>query len=385
MFTKQIWLGAVAMALMTTAASALPIPMYKVVLLPGPSTAMTLSQSAGTAAIGGQQGGTLVVGRFSFACDPLPNPMLCTGPRTHALLWNQSGPRPVIDLNPPAYFSSTLTGMTADSQVGYGYPQTPAYRQQVHALAWFGSAASMIDLNPPRYLGSMANGIDGFQIVGSAYARSLSVTSRQAVRPHAFMWVGLSRSSERPQIFIDLNPKGYAASEAFAVANGYQAGYAFKNAASRHAYLWHGTAMSGHDINPSGYFDSYIVGLNGTQAVGAVTESKNGGAHAYVWNLRSTAFGIDLHGSGFTETVAAAVAGGKQVGWGELVSGLHNVVSYHALVWSGTAKSCIDLHAFLPVNFVSSKAVAIAPDGSIVGIAIDRHNLSHAILWVPQR
>jgi hypothetical protein len=134
---------------------------------------------------------------------------------------------------------------------------------------------------------------------------------------------------------------------------------------------------------PAGYSDSYIVGLTGSQAVGAATESSYGSAHAYLWNLQSTVFGVDLHTSAFAETVAAAVANGKQVGWGELPA-VNGFSSYHALLWSGTADSCVDLHAFLPRQFISSKAVAIAPDGSIVGVAIDTRGVEHAVLWLHQ-
>lgn len=380
MLTKQIWFGALAMALMTTAASALPIPMYKVVVLPGIS--VTYPQTAGSAAIAGQQGGVFVLERYSFACDPIPDPIACRANRTHAALWTQNG-KLALDLNPRGYFSSTLTGMTNNMQVGFGYPHQPAYKQQIRALAWFGSAGSMIDLTPARFIGSMANAVDGFRVVGTGYVREASTTKHPAIRAHAIMWLGLDTSSEQPTMVVDLNPKGYVASEAFAVSNGYEAGYVYKTAASRHAYIWRGTAGNGIDYHPAGYADSYIVGFDGSQAVGAAVETKNGGPHAYLWNMRSTVFGVDLNGSGFTETVAAAVGHGKQVGWGELKA-VNGLSSYHALVWSGTASSCVDLHAFLPRIFISSKAVAIAPDGSIVGIAIDKYNKSHAILWAPQ-
>jgi len=380
MLKRQLCFGAVVMALMTASASALPIPMYKVVLLPSRSVAM--SASAATAAIAGQQGGVFVFGRYSFACAPVPNPTLCTASRTHAALWTQNGAR-TIDLNPRGYFFSALTGMTANIQVGFGYPTQPAYKQQVHALVWLGSARSMIDLNQPRFFGSVANGVDGFRIVGTAYVRATSLTRNPAVSSHAIMWMGMDPNLELPTRVIDLNPPGYVASEAFVVANGYEAGYAFKTSTSQHAYLWKGASTTGTDYHPAGYFNSYIVGLNGTQAVGAAAETKNGGAHAYLWNLQSTVFGVDLHGSGFVETVAAAVSGGKQVGWGELPA-VNGVSSYHALLWSGTATSCLDLHAFLPRQFISSKAVAIASDGSIVGVAIDNKNVEHAVLWMPQ-
>jgi len=379
MLTRQLWFGAAAMALMTTAASALPIPMYKVVVLPASS--VTNSASAGTAAITGLQGGVFELGRYYLACSPLPDPTACTASRTHAVLWTQNGTH-VVGLNPRGYFSTALTGMTTSIQVGFGYKQKPDNKQQVHALAWLGSAQSMIDLNPVRYQGSMANGVDGFRIIGTAFVRTTNPVRHQAALSHAFMWIGMDSTREMPTHGVDLNPPGYNASEGFAAANGYEVGYA-SNASGRHAYIWKGTATSGRDYHPAGYSDSYILGINGSQAVGAATESKNGGAHAYVWYLQSAVFGVDLHGSGFVETVAAAVAGGRQVGWGERAA-VNGVSSYHALVWRGTANSCIDLHAFLPRGYISSKAVAIAPDGSIVGVAIDSKNVEHAVLWVPQ-
>jgi hypothetical protein len=84
---------------------------------------------------------------------------------------------------------------------------------------------------------------------------------------------------------------------------------------------------------------------------------------------------VDLHVSRFQQTVAQAVAAGRQVGWGSLsFEG-----AKHALLWNGTAQSVVDLHTFLPPGFASSQAFGIDASGNVIGSAD-----GHAILWVRQ-
>ena len=89
---------------------------------------------------------------------------------------------------------------------------------------------------------------------------------------------------------------------------------------------------------------------------------------------------IDLHPSGFDISEAFGVAGGQQAGRGigpPIPPPLGQRLS-HALLWSGSAASVVDLHTFLPAGFASSSAVGIDADGNIVGFAD-----GHAFLWVP--
>ncbi|MGW8257736.1 MAG: PEP-CTERM sorting domain-containing protein, partial [Thermoguttaceae bacterium] len=55
----------------------------------------------------------------------------------------------------------------------------------------------------------------------------------------------------------------------------------------------------------------------------------------------------------------------------------------HALLWSGTAASAVDLHQFLPAEFIASVAKSIDDQGKIVGTAYDSSGDAHAILWTP--
>jgi hypothetical protein len=84
---------------------------------------------------------------------------------------------------------------------------------------------------------------------------------------------------------------------------------------------------------------------------------------------------IDLNPSGFSNSYAYGTNGTQQVGRGD----------GHALLWSGSADSFIDLHQFLPTGFASSGARGIDSCGNIVGYATDNLGYDHAILWqVPE-
>jgi hypothetical protein len=89
---------------------------------------------------------------------------------------------------------------------------------------------------------------------------------------------------------------------------------------------------------------------------------------------------VDLRPSGFTSSEALGVSGGQQVGYGygEITVGYD-----HALLWTGSADSVVDLHTFLPPEFTTSFAHGIDADGNIVGYAYDPATGGHAFLLQP--
>jgi hypothetical protein len=102
-----------------------------------------------------------------------------------------------------------------------------------------------------------------------------------------------------------------------------------------HAILWNGTAASYVDLNPVGFIRSYALGTNGTQ----------------------------------------------QVGWG-LVT---DTGSSQALLWSGTADSCVNLESLLPLTdtWQYSEADTIDAAGDAFGWAVDSTNNFFAVEWSP--
>ncbi|HEY2015821.1 MAG TPA: hypothetical protein VGH38_20100 [Bryobacteraceae bacterium] len=82
----------------------------------------------------------------------------------HAVMWSGSAAS-MVDLNPPGYFDSRVTGMAAAFQVGDGWLGGAANSPGAvrHALLWRGSALSVVDLNqylPASILGAAIDGVD---------------------------------------------------------------------------------------------------------------------------------------------------------------------------------------------------------------------------------
>ncbi len=99
--------------------------------------------------------------------------------------------------------------------------------------------------------------------------------------------------------------------------------------------------------------------------------SPNG--HAYLWNGTS---------AGYQASSANGTNGFQEVGYAVDGAG-----SMHAVVWSGTAASAVDLNQFLPAGFVSASARAIDANGNIVGSAatpIPGSTLTtpHPVMWI---
>jgi hypothetical protein len=55
----------------------------------------------------------------------------------------------------------------------------------------------------------------------------------------------------------------------------------------------------------------------------------------------------------------------------------------HAIAWSGTAVSAVDLHQFVPPQFTQSEARGIDALGNIVGAAYSDGGMRHPVMWIP--
>jgi hypothetical protein len=57
-------------------------------------------------------------------------------------------------------------------------------------------------------------------------------------------------------------------------------------------------------------------------------------------------------------------------------------IDHHALLWTGSAASVLDLHSFLPSAYLGSAAIDIDADGNMIGSADLADGSGHAIMWV---
>jgi|SRR4051812_14685140 hypothetical protein len=256
-----------------------------------------------------------------------------------------------------------------------------------------------IDLHSNTYRGTYGTGVsDGEQAGTAMWFRAL-------------LWRGSASS------VVDLHPDGFVSSGANAASRGMQAGSGRTTSGQQHALKWAGSASTVVDLDPTGIWGrSEALGISGDQVVGyaeTTYPAYPGPLRALLWTSSGV---VDLHPSGFEQSTATATDGVQQVGDGDghalLWSGsansvvdLHPLGGYiwsrahgvsggqqvgmgvygvlgisareHALLWKGSAESVVDLH---PSGFSESKALAVA-GGQQVGLAITADGLFHALLW----
>jgi hypothetical protein len=109
------------------------------------------------------------------------------------------------------------------------------------------------------------------------------------------------------------------------------------------------------DLTPSG-FSSFLYGngVSDGQQVGYGFIAAHW--HALLWTGSPDSV-VDLTPSGFTDSFAYGVSDGQQVGSGYPQGG-----GEHALLWTGSADSVVDLH---PSEFTLSTATAISDDQQV--------------------
>ena len=125
-------------------------------------------------------------------------------------------------------------------------------------------------------------------------------------------------------------------------------------------------------LQPSGIVISNAYGVSGGQQVGDGAGAATGGAaHALLWT-GSAASWVDLHPAGFLVSHALAVSGGQQVGCSMTAAG-----SIHAGLWTGGAASWIDLH---PTGWGASHGYGVS-GAQQVGSGNAAGGYTHALLW----
>jgi hypothetical protein len=185
----------------------------------------------------------------------------------------------------------------------------------------------------------------------------------------ASLWSGSAAS------WVNLNPTGSTASEAWGGSGSNQVGYATLGGVQE-AALWSGTAASFVSLHPGGASSSRGHESDGSQQVGYAVVG--GASHASLWTGTAGSW-VDLNPSGATSSTAWGVLGGYQVG-GAVIGG-----AQRASLWNGSAGSFVDLHSFLPASFSNSVARSISTDGVnyyIVGGGLNTATgRGEAILW----
>ena len=319
-----------------------------------------------------------------------------------ATLWPTGGAGNSVDLHPSfldyaplnAPGRSTVTAIFVNNGVGnteVGYGSGVPTNQRPRALKWTGTADSAVYLQVPfdtNETEALGIGIGDGQIVGYGVTVQF-VSGRGTIRrfdgpTHALLW------QPGASVAVDLQ-NGVEATVAVSAGGGEQVGYGGKSGfgsqlSETKAMLWKGSASSFVWLHPQkGFLTSQALATDGTQEVGSglaapLVRTDSAHAHALLW-FHTAASVVDLHPAGFDDSYATGVSETKQVGWGRLVlpSGTGTT---HALVWSGSAGSSIDLDQFLPAGYDGAQATGIDTGGTIAGTAF-LGGQRHAVLWAP--
>jgi hypothetical protein len=178
----------------------------------------------------------------------------------------------------------------------------------------------------------------------------------------AFARTPLTPQLTQSYVLIDLSPAGSVGSSAAGASGAQQVGSAgFVSGAGQtavnHAVLWGGSGAGVIDL-----------GVGAALAIGEGQQAGSANNHAALW-LGSAASRVDLNPSQWTQSVAAGVGGGRQVGYatrsvvcttkkGQCPGGVRT--EFHPFMWSGSAASAVDL---TPLGLGFGAGRALATDG----------------------
>lgn len=273
------------------------------------------------------------------------------------------------DVTPPGPAAGKLTGATSGKQVGGGSDN--------HAYLLGGNALTAVDLHPAGYASSMATATDDTQQCGYGYSASTGGN-------HAMLWFGSSAT------FVDLHTL-FTWTYCTGVHNGQQVGFGERPVyfmTTQHALLWTGTASSAVDLHPAAYAYSKALGVHDSQQVGYASSlpyptlpadslGYHTTSHALLWT-GSAASVVDLHPVGYDASEASATNGLQQGGWVYSIA----ANSQHAALWSGTPASVVDLH---PAGYTDSKVTALTATKQVgegwTGPAGMPGSVRHALVW----
>jgi hypothetical protein len=199
---------------------------------------------------------------------------------------------------------------------------------------------------------------------------------------HALFWVGGGAA-------LDIHPTGaeYGTSTAEGGGGQFQAGRVTANLGTfpcpecgfdvaAHAGMWSRTAASFRRLHSTTHSNTSANATDGVGIVGYGTNISDGSTNALIWKS-PTQMAINLRPSQSTTSLAKSIWGNQQVGQYRSPGTMDNL---HAVLWSGTAASAVDLN---PTGvFVTSQAEAVRNGLQVgVGQAISTPGRTQAIAW----
>lgn len=192
-------------------------------------------------------------------------------------------------------------------------------------------------------------------------------------------------ASAQQYVAVDLSPKASAGALGFAVSGA--AGGSVMALGSSNAYVQHAAEFSNGiitDIHPTSWAMSVVLSMSGSQQAGLglpVAGDASAGTHAVIWS-GSAASLVDLQPSSLANSAATCTTGTMQGGYGAIKSKTSGKIKTtpqnHALLWFGTASSMLDLN---PANMAESKINGCDPVQEAGYIMPISPGFTHAAVW----
>ena len=238
------------------------------------------------------------------------------------------------------------------------------------ALPLFGQYTGK-DISPA---GSTSSGLSSTSSAGGSFVGSSSVGGNS----HAILYDNNLNQT------TDLNPAGMSSSVAKGTDGIEQVGYSRSSIYYYYANctIWKGGAASAIYLTPSGASGSWCVGTDGGREIGwdyrpfyiYATQ------HAILWSGSANSY-VDLHAGGATYSRGRAIHGSEQVGEISSVASTDPDDGYmygQAVLWHDTAASMVFLN---PAGYVSSGA--LTTNGSQEGgwAKLTNNSTAHAMMW----
>ncbi|HLJ50622.1 MAG TPA: hypothetical protein VKU01_31630 [Bryobacteraceae bacterium] len=282
----------------------------------------------------------------------------------------------------PGDFSSAL-GLDGTQPAGYtGGTKRVCARWDGNGVATTFSAAG--------WQQATCTAISGGIVAGYVENDTVSGGTTTPSAQHAGLWTG-------PTSFTDLHTGGNNFSQVLGMVGNQQVGfqspsvvqgfmgtrnfdYMYPEGASQaSAYLWKGSTSGAVNLNPAGFTSSVAFATNGVQQGGfAYTTSFCANCvpqttpvrHAMLWS-GTAASAVDLNPPGWWDTQVRALSLSAQAGDGyePQFPQIPNNGMRHALLWTGSATSMVDLNPYLPLGFIYAVANGIDSSGNVVGHA----------------
>lgn len=313
-----------------------------------------------------------------------------SGAAPFAYQWRKDG---VDLLDGPTGTGSTISGATAPALkiLRPGAADVGSYVVEVsNACGAVTSAAADLTLRTPPTLpaqwevfdihpawaanGSQANGISQGRIGGAANTPTVLPDGRTFNLDHPVVWDATSFA------YTDITPGGSVGGGIYDVEGDLLAGWfwhtwqcwgggQYWTCAWQSAAFWTAPALTfAEALHNSGPEFDYVYGTDGVRLVGTLAYEYQDGFYDYQAQLWTADNHVtNLHFAGATDSSAVAIDGVHQYGWY-----LGGPSPSHAVMWTGSAASHVDLH---PPGY-SGSLISGAGDDQAVGTAG-----THAGLW----